>query len=115
MKGIGGSECSQPSQSTPTGRSADVETPSTGRSACSIDKAEESTYQLISLHKARILYMQSIRCDPRQGRIVQYDHTIRVVDQSLHSQQGIVRLHDDVGRFGKHGISLDELFGESVV
>ena len=72
-------------------------------------------HQLIGLNETRILDMQPIRRDTRQGRVIQHHHAIRVVHQPFHCQKRIVRLDDDVGRFGKNRVGLNEFFRESVV
>lgn len=60
-----------------------------------MDKGQ--THQLVSLYKAWVLDMKSIRRNPRQSRIIQHHHTISIVHKSLRGEKRIVRLNDNVG------------------
>lgn len=72
-------------------------------------------YELICLHKARILDVQSIRRNPGKSRIVEHYHAIRMIDQALHRQQRIVGLDNDVGGFWEDGIGLYEFLWKAIV
>lgn len=79
---------------------------------------EKRDYQLVGLLKGRLLDVEAIGGNVRQGAVVEDDDGVCILDEPTHGEDAVVRVDDDVAGaacVGEDGVGLDDLLGEAVV
>lgn len=74
-------------------------------------------YQLVCLIKCGGIHMQSICGDTHQCAVVQNDHRISMIRESLEREHGVVGLHDNIAflRVWKYRICLNQFLWKFIV
>ena len=64
---------------------------------CGRRGAHDCTHELVCLAVTWILQVKPVTCNPTKRCIVQNNDTVRIIDEPLKSQNGIVWLYNDIG------------------